>query len=149
MWLDKLKSLLNLKALSETAEQSRHSFESFKGLAGLHAPQLAGDFQQVLERERRAADQSGQKFCLLVFEFNDNAPNDGLVQKLWQGIHQRVRRTAKAGWLSSQSLGVILSETSFSDGRKMAEDVCRTLEAAMPLVSYKILTYPPRHDPLS
>ena len=144
MWLDKLKSLLNLKALPETAEPPRHSFENFKGLAGLQAPQPAGDFQQVLQQERDAADETGQEFCLLVFEFNDNAPNDGLVQKLWQGIHQRVRRTAKAGWLSSQSLGVILPETSFSDGRKVAEDVCRTLEAAMPLVSYKILTYPQR-----
>jgi len=75
---------------------------------------------------------------------NDKAPNNGLAQKLWQGISQRMRRTDKIGWLSSQSLGVILPETPFSDGRKVAEDVCRSLETAMPLVSYKILTYPPR-----
>ena len=144
MWLDKLKSLLRHEALPESAEQPRPSFKIFKGESGLYQPHPAGDFQQVLQQERRAADQTGHEFSLLVFEFNDNAPNDGLVQKLWQEIYRRVRRMDKIGWLSSQSLGVILPETPFSDSRKVAEDVCRTLEAAMPFVSYKILTYPPR-----
>ena len=145
MLMNKLRSLIGQK----NAKPSRHSFESFKGMAGLHQPYLADEFQQILQQERQAADQTGREFSLLVFEFNDNPPSDGLVQNLWQVIYQRVRRTDKVGWLSSQSLGVILPETPFANSRKVAEEVCRLLEAATPLVSYKILTYPPRHDPAS
>jgi PleD family two-component response regulator len=149
MLIDKLKSLLRPKALLESAEPPRSSSKTFKGESGLHQLYSAGDFQQVLQQERHAADETGREFSLLIFEFNDNAPNDAPAQKLWQAIHRRMRRRDKAGWLSSQSFGVILPETPFADGRKVAEDVCRTLEAAMPFVSYKILTYPPRHDPSS
>lgn len=147
--MDRLKSLIGHKTLQESAEPSRSSFKTFKGESGLHQLHAAGDFQQVLQQERHAADQTGHEFSLLVFEFTDNSSNHALAQKLWQVIYRRMRRKDKAGWLSSQSLGVILPETPFSDGRKVAEDVCRTLAAAMPLVSYKILTYPPRHDPSS
>jgi hypothetical protein len=144
MLMNKLKSLIR----QQSAKPPRPSFKTFKGESGPHQPHPAGDFQQVLQQERRSADQTGHEFSLLVFEFNDNPSNDGLVQKLWQVIYRRVRRTDKVGWLSSQSLGVILPETPFADSRKVAEDVCRTLEASMPFVSYKILTYPPRREAL-
>jgi hypothetical protein len=149
MLIDKLKSLLRPKALLESAEPPRSSFKTFKGESGLHQLYPANDFQQVLQQERHAADQTGREFSLLVFEFADNPDNGAQAQKLWQAIQRRMRRRDKAGWLSRQSFGVILLDTPFADGRKVAEDVCRTLEAAMPFVSYKILTYPPRHNPLS
>lgn len=138
--INKLKSLIG----RANAKSSRSTFKNFKGESGLRQPHSADEFQQILQQERRAADQTGREFCLLVFEWNGGSPSDALVQNLWQVIHQRVRRTDKVGWLSSQSLGVILPETPFADSRKVAEEVCRILEAATPLVSYKILTYPRR-----
>lgn len=131
MLMNKLKSLIR----PESAEQPPR-----------HMPYLADDFQRILEQERHAADQTGREFSLLVFEFHDNPPGDGLVQNLWQVIDQCVRRTDKVGWLSSWSLGVILPETPFANSRKVAEEVCRILEAATPFLSYKILTYPRRYS---
>lgn len=114
----------------------------------MHPFHLADDFQHVLLQERRSADQTGEEFSLLVFEFGGAVSNDEPAQKLWQVIHRRVRRADKIGWLSDRSLGLILPETPFAGGRKVAEDICRILDTAMPSLSYKILTYPPRHDQL-
>jgi PleD family two-component response regulator len=129
MLMNKLKSSIR----AESAEQPARLM-----------PYLVDDFQRILEQECHAADQTGREFSLLVFEFSDNPPGDGLLQNLWQVIDQHVRRTDKIGWLSRRSLGVILPETPFANSRTVAEEVCRILEAAGALVSYKILTYPRR-----
>ena len=57
MLMNKLKSLIR----PESTEQPT-----------LHQPYLADEFQQILQQERQAADQTGREFSLLVFEFNDN-----------------------------------------------------------------------------
>lgn len=145
MWLDKLKQSLKLKALSTATALHQPALKAFKGGAEPQPWHWVDDFQQVLLQERRTADQTGEEFSLLVFEFGGAASGDDPAQQLWQVIHRRVRRTDKLGWLSKQSLGLILPETPFAGGRKVAEDICRILDIAMPSLSCKILTYPPRH----
>ena len=108
--------------------------------------QPAGDFQQVLQRERDRAEQTGQEFSLLVFELGEGSANYELAQKLWQMIYRRVRFSDAVGWLSSQSLGVILPNTPFAGGHKLAEDICRLCDVSPPSVSFKIYTYRPQQS---
>jgi hypothetical protein len=103
--------------------------------------QSAGDFQQVLQRERDCAEQTGQEFSLLVFELGDGSASYELAQKLWQVIYRRVRFSDAVGWLSNQSLGVILPNTPFAGGHKLAEDICRLCDVSPTSVSFKIYTY--------
>ncbi len=108
--------------------------------------QPAGDFQQRLQRERERAEQTGEEFSLLVFELSEDAANYELVQKLWQVIYRRVRFSDVVGWLSSRSLGVILPNTPFAGGHKLAEDINRLMPSITSFCSYKIFTYPPQES---
>lgn len=106
--------------------------------------QPAGDFQQLLQRERERAEQTGQEFSLLVFELNEDPVNYEQTQKLWQVIYRRVRVSDLVGWLSNRSLGVILPNTPFAGGHKLMEDIHRLLPSLASFCSYKIFTYPPQ-----
>jgi len=80
-----------------------------------------------------------------MFELNDDASNSELAQRLWQVILSSPKAGfSEVGWLSSQSLGVILPNTPFAGGRKFAEDIYRLMPDATSFCSYKIFTYPPQ-----
>ena len=121
--------------------------EDFRRAPGAANFARRDDFLQRLQRERDRADQTGQEFSLLMFELNDDASNSELAQRLWQVILSSPKAGfSEVGWLSSQSLGVILPNTPFAGGRKFAEDIYRLMPDATSFCSYKIFTYPPQQE---
>jgi hypothetical protein len=104
------------------------------------------DFQEMLQRARYHADRTGEPFALLVLEFDEHSASREWAQKIWQSNASPHRNadSSPVGWLSHQSLGIILPNTSFSDARGMAEELFRALPQARLFCSYKIFTYPAR-----
>lgn len=135
MFTDKFKFLQKEEPGSDRARQKVKLLQQL---------QPAGDFQQALQRARDRAELTGEELSLLVFELGEDAADYALAQKLWQVIYRRVRFSDEVGWLSSQSLGVILPNTPFAGGHKLAEEIGRLCEASPPFLSFKIYTYPPR-----
>jgi len=138
MFTDKFKFLQKEEPARDRARQKVKLLQQL---------QPASDFQQMLQRERERAEQTGQEFSLLVFELGEDAANYELAQKLWQVILSSPKAGfSEAGWLSNQSLGVILPNTPFAGGRKFAEDIYRLMPEATSFCSYKIFTYPPQQE---
>jgi hypothetical protein len=115
--------------------------------APAQAPFVEEDnFQEMLQRARYHADRTGDPFALLVLEFDEHSTSREWAVKIWQS-NASPRQTAdsrRVGWLSPQSLGMILPNTSFIDAHEMAEELFRALPQARLFCSYKIFTYPPR-----
>lgn len=102
--------------------------------------QLDGDLHRVLEHERSRA---GSELSLLLFECCSSFSETVRRQKLWEVISPYMRTTDKVGWTSDGRLGVLLPETPLAAARKIAEEIGRLCEAALPDFSYKIYTYQP------
>lgn len=91
------------------------------------AAHAAGDclpwarFQRVLQRERMRSDRSGVAFALLVI--SPRANRLAAFQELETSLARRLRETDVAGYLSSEQLAVLLTDTDHDGAKVLAEAI--------------------------
>jgi hypothetical protein len=105
---------------------------------------LEQDMQLALQQERARADRGGHEFSVLVFEHEKKQPAGALIEKLCRAIVSRVRMSDDFGWLSKDSIGVILPDTPFAGARRLADEIQNAAGSSKQFFYYKIYTYPPR-----
>jgi lipopolysaccharide/colanic/teichoic acid biosynthesis glycosyltransferase len=122
---------------------------------GLHSvPQ----FRVILARERVRADRSDDQFSLLSLSVSDPRRNLPTLLHTARILRRRLRVTDEAGWLDSRTIGVLLPATPGWGAWTVADDVCLSFPAGMPLPHCAVSCYPtdwlpenrdnpPRSDP--
>lgn len=99
-------------------------------------------FHIIMCRERSRADRNGHPLTLVLFDMEDGIRNRS-THTLIKTLGLRARTVDRFGFYSDGQIGVILPNTSYEGGTKLARDVCRAmvLKQKKP-VQYRIFTYP-------
>ena len=99
-------------------------------------------FRKTLARERARAERLGDGFSLLALGVNDWRSGQPTLVHLARTVRRRLRMTDEAGWLDERRLGVILPGTPAWGAWTVADDLCRTFPADVPLPECKVYSYP-------
>ncbi len=109
-----------------------------KALGGIHSSE---EFTRILRRERERADRNGRQFSLLSFEVNHKDRTSRGLIALAEALSRRMRLTDEVGWLDGR-IGIFLPETPAQGACKLADDICRMVEASDPAPKYNLYLYP-------
>ena len=112
------------------------------GQAALRRLPCAKKFRKTLARERARAERLGDGFSLLALGVNDWRSGQATLVHLARTVRRRLRMTDEAGWLDERRLGVILPGTPAWGAWTVADDLCRTFPANVPLPECKVYSYP-------
>ena len=112
------------------------------GEAALRGLPCVKRFRKTLARERARAERLGDGFSLLALGVNDWRSGRPTLTHLARVLRRRLRMTDEAGWLDERRLGVILPGTPAWGAWTVADDLCRTFPADVPLPECKVYTYP-------
>ncbi len=99
-------------------------------------------FRRTLARERARAERLGDGFSLLALGVNDWRSGQPTLAHLARTVRRRLRVTDDVGWLDGRRLGVILPGTPAWGAWTVADDLCRTFPADVPLPECKVYSYP-------
>ncbi len=107
--------------------------------SGICRPEV---FRVILERERARSDRNGHELSLIMFEIENNKDEKALGS-LKKALKNRSRTIDRYGWFDEEHISVILPNTKYRGGIKVAHDICEMMveKKAQPL-PYKIYTYP-------
>ncbi len=131
-----------MKSLRRFLWALRQAWNSNTPTNSLHSPYR---MQELLERERMRSDRSNSQFALLSF-VSPAALSRTQTDLLARLLQIRIRATDDAGFLSNQSLGVLLPETSAQGAWKLAEDLVARFPAALQYLRCEVYTYPHDHQ---
>jgi lipopolysaccharide/colanic/teichoic acid biosynthesis glycosyltransferase len=112
------------------------------GEAALRGLPCAKKFRKTLAREQARAERLGDGFSLLALGVNDWRSGQPTLVHLARVVRQRLRMTDEPGWLDERRVGVILPGTPAWGAWTVADDLCRTFPADIPLPECKVYSYP-------
>jgi lipopolysaccharide/colanic/teichoic acid biosynthesis glycosyltransferase len=110
-----------------------------RSLAGLHS---VAETLRILERERVRADRNHDEFSLIAFSVRNPKTDEKSLVHLSRVLQRRLRVTDDAGWLSPTCIGAVLPHTPARGAWTVADDVCLSFPARIPLPACKIYHYP-------
>jgi lipopolysaccharide/colanic/teichoic acid biosynthesis glycosyltransferase len=99
-------------------------------------------FRSILEYERTRSIRSGQMLSLIVLDVSNSGVKVTAERHLGLALTGRIRSIDEAGWLDSQHIGVLLPYTSMTGARRLAEDICRSIETRSSPPQCIVYTYP-------
>lgn len=105
----------------------------------LHDPsQLAW----VIQRERARSDRNGQPFCLLALMLRPGESSSGALERLVAICRARLRVTDDIGWLTTDTLAIVLPETPAVGAWKVADDLCVAMPDHLEPPACRVYFYP-------
>ncbi len=107
--------------------------------AGIYPAEV---FKALLRHERSRADREGSRFSLVVMDVAGLSQNGDGVQLVTKSIRGEMRSIDEAGWLDTNSIGILLPATGSEGGRKFAGRLFGSLSGAASRIPWTVYTYP-------
>ena len=100
------------------------------------------DFHRLIKRERLLADRNNNKLSLILFDVELLNKCNTHIEDLIDILNTRIRLSDEIGWFDKRKVAVLLVNTSMKGARKLAHEICMSLEAFSPVLPYTVFTYP-------
>ncbi len=100
----------------------------------------------ILDRERMRSDRGNATFAVLTLTVSARCESSD-ISALARVLHDRLRATDDAGFLSAYSIGIVLPETPAEGAWKLAQDICDLLPENMRRPQCEVYVYPSEDEP--
>jgi len=113
-----------------------HTIPLLKGVSTID------EFVIDIEFERARSHRTGECFCLVVFDCDNEVRNSKFIISLVQFLRKRARSIDRIGWFDKNRIGILLPDTSPEGAQKLGEHVTEAIRQLNLTVFYKIYPFP-------
>ena len=100
------------------------------------------ELKLALQKERARSNRSRAVFSFVLFDLDAAQDPENIPGVFARALSERVRAIDTVGWMTKNSLGVILPATSSAGAKSLADEMLRLRGLRDDTVSYTIYTYP-------